>query len=146
MHGLKRWWSQAIVLTEWVGEGINQLVNVYYVSMKCIVNTFESLSLPYNYKELLLSNLKREENLCAYRWERRKFFHNHPIHAAHTLSFHPINEPTKLQVFDLFDKGQAYAWANAYSQFSILRLMLRNKQHYLTVLVIPMFKTYVGYL
>ena len=39
------------------------------------------------------------------------FIHNHPIHAAHTLSFHPLSENTKQQIFELFDKGHCEASA-----------------------------------
>ena len=33
------------------------------------------------------------------------FVHNHPIHAAHSLSFRPVSDETKRQFFHLFDKG-----------------------------------------
>ena len=49
------------------------------------------------------------------------FTHNHPLNAAHTLSFRPISETTKQQIFDLFDKGHSSssAW-HTHEQMLIL--------------------------
>ena len=49
------------------------------------------------------------------------FIHNHPIHAAHTLSFRPLSENTKQQIFELFDKGHCAASArHTHEQMLIL--------------------------
>ena len=49
------------------------------------------------------------------------FIHNHPIHAAHTLSFSPLSENTKQQIFELFDKGHCAASArHTHEQMLIL--------------------------
>ena len=49
------------------------------------------------------------------------FIHNHPIHAAHTLSFRPIRESTKQQIFDLFEKGHCASSArHTHEQMLIL--------------------------
>ena len=39
------------------------------------------------------------------------FCHNHSVHSAHTLSFQPISEATKEQIFNLFSKGHSAASA-----------------------------------
>ena len=52
---------------------------------------------------------------------RLNFVHNHPIHSAHALSFRPINQSTKQQFFDLFDKGHCASSArHAYEQMLLL--------------------------
>ena len=38
---------------------------------------------------------------------RLNFTQNHPLNVPHTLSFRPISETTKQQIFDLFDKGHS---------------------------------------
>ena len=49
------------------------------------------------------------------------FIHNNPIHAAHTLSFRPLSENTKQQIFELFDKGHCAASArHTHEQMLIL--------------------------
>jgi hypothetical protein len=49
------------------------------------------------------------------------FTHNHPIHAAHTLSFRPVSDETKHQFFDLFEKGHCASSArHTYEQMLML--------------------------
>lgn len=49
------------------------------------------------------------------------FTHNHPITAAHSLSFRPVSENTKQLFFELFDKGHCAASArHAHEQMLIL--------------------------
>ena len=49
---------------------------------------------------------------------RLNFVHNHPIHSAHALSFRPVNQSTKL---DLFDKEYCASSARrAYEQMLFL--------------------------
>ena len=52
---------------------------------------------------------------------RLNFTHNHPLNAALTLSFRPISETTKQQIFDLFDKSHSSSSArHAHEQMLIL--------------------------
>ena len=49
------------------------------------------------------------------------FIHNHPIHAAHPLSFRPISEKTKQQFLEYFDKGHCASSArHTHEQMLIL--------------------------
>lgn len=50
-----------------------------------------------------------------------EFTHNHPIHAAHPLSFRPVGENTKQPFFEYFDKGHCASSArHTHEQILIL--------------------------
>ena len=78
------------------------------------------------------------------------FTHNHPLNAADTLGLRLINETTKQQIFDHFDKGHSsssarYTHEQKYSS-SMLKVKLRSKCYSQIVPLIQMSNIYADYL
>ena len=86
---------------------------------QCSSNLTISLQLPTKKQSLAA---EKQPFLLSHRAVLRlNLTHNHPINAAHTVSFRPISEITKQQIFDRFDKGHSSSSArHTHEQMLIL--------------------------